>query len=138
MLSRARMPVAVLCIAGMLLQGCGWIEEHQKTAIGAGIGAVGGAAVGFVMVLWDMKRFPFQDFIVQQRERYVPTQKVNEYSSTGSGKVYDAKYYDVREPDQKISQARIDEILDKISQSGYQSLSDEEKKILFDASKKLN
>jgi hypothetical protein len=35
-------------------------------------------------------------------------------------------------------QKRIDEILDKISQSGYQSLTEEEKKILFEASKKLN
>jgi len=44
----------------------------------------------------------------------------------------------VNERDHKISQARIDEILDKISQSGYQSLSESEKQILFDASKKLN
>ena len=36
------------------------------------------------------------------------------------------------------TQAQIDEILDKISQSGYQSLTEEEKRLLFEASKKLN
>ncbi|HLP18302.1 MAG TPA: DUF6576 domain-containing protein, partial [Bacteroidota bacterium] len=35
-------------------------------------------------------------------------------------------------------QKRIDEILDKISKGGYQSLTDEEKRLLFEASKKLN
>lgn len=99
---------------------------------------LGGAAVGFLAILWDQKRFPFQDLLTRQRERYVPTEKVNEYSRVGQGRIYDAKYYDVRERDEKISQARIDEILDKISQSGYQSLSESEKKLLFDASKKLN
>lgn len=99
---------------------------------------LGGAAVGFLAILWDQKRFPFQDLLTRQRERYVPTERVNEYSRVGQGRIYDAKYYDVRERDEKISQARIDEILDKISQSGYQSLSESEKKLLFDASKKLN
>ena len=33
---------------------------------------------------------------------------------------------------------RIDEILDKITRSGYQNLTEEEKKILFEAIKKLN
>ena len=37
-----------------------------------------------------------------------------------------------------VTQAQIDEILDKISQSGYQSLTEEEKRLLFEASKKLN
>ena len=34
-------------------------------------------------------------------------------------------------------QSRIDEILDKISHSGYQSLTDEEKAMLNEASKKM-
>ncbi len=42
---------------------------------------LGGAAVGFVYILWDQKRFPFQDLLSRQTERYVPTEKVNEYSS---------------------------------------------------------
>ena len=99
---------------------------------------LGGAAVGFVAILWDQERFPFQRLLQRRRERYVPTEKVSAYSGVAQGRIYDAKYYDVRDRDEKISQARIDEILDKISQSGYQSLSESEKKVLFDASKKLN
>lgn len=99
---------------------------------------LGGAAVGFVYILWDQKRFPFQELLSRAQARYVPTEKVNEYSGANQGRIYDAKYYDVRDRDEKISQARIDEILDKISESGYQSLSESEKKVLFDASKKLN
>jgi len=38
----------------------------------------------------------------------------------------------------KVTQEKLDEILDKISASGYDSLTDDEKKILFNASKKLN
>ena len=52
--------------------------------------------------------------------------------------ITDARYYDIQDREQRVSQAQIDEILDKISQHGYQSLSEAEKKILFEASKKLN
>ena len=38
----------------------------------------------------------------------------------------------------RYSQEQIDAILDKISAGGYQSLTEEEKRILFEASKKLN
>ena len=37
---------------------------------------------------------------------------------------------------QDIDQSEIDRILDKISASGYQNLTAEEKRILFEASKK--
>jgi hypothetical protein len=38
---------------------------------------------------------------------------------------------------EEITQAKVDEILDKISASGYQNLSEREKKILFELSQKL-
>ena len=38
---------------------------------------------------------------------------------------------------EEITQAKIDEILDKISETGYQNLNEHEKKILFELSKKL-
>jgi hypothetical protein len=37
----------------------------------------------------------------------------------------------------EIKQSVIDEILDKISRSGYESLTDREKRILFELSQKL-
>jgi hypothetical protein len=53
--------------------------------------------------------------------------------------VTDADYYIEKEKDDKdVSQERIDEILDKISKHGYKNLSEEEKRILFEASKKIH
>jgi hypothetical protein len=67
------------------------------------------------------------------------------HPTTSSGDVVDAKVFDINEsksfePKEPPvdAQKRIDEILDKISRSGYQSLSEEEKKILFEASKRMN
>ena len=52
--------------------------------------------------------------------------------------VEDAQYYEIKDKDdENISQEEIDKILDKISQSGYQKLTEKEKKILFEASKKM-
>jgi predicted NUDIX family NTP pyrophosphohydrolase len=51
--------------------------------------------------------------------------------------VEDAQFYEVNDGQDKITQEQIDAILDKISQSGYQNLTDKEKKILFEASKKM-
>ena len=67
------------------------------------------------------------------------------HPTSSSGDVVDAKVFDINESksfepkEQPVDlQKRIDEILDKISRSGYQSLSEEEKKILFEASKRMN
>ncbi len=52
--------------------------------------------------------------------------------------IEDATYFDITDKDESpVSQREIDAILDKISQSGYQNLSDKEKRILFEASKKM-
>jgi membrane associated rhomboid family serine protease len=52
-------------------------------------------------------------------------------------KIEDAKFYDLNKDPDQIDQAQIDRILDKISQSGYQNLTEEEKKVLFEASKRM-
>ncbi len=56
--------------------------------------------------------------------------------------IVEAKVYDIGEQrpktEQELYQMKIDEILDKIGRGGYQSLTEDEKKILFEASKKLN
>jgi len=51
--------------------------------------------------------------------------------------IQEADFHDLNDQDQKISQEEIDKILDKISRSGYQNLTDHEKKILFEASKRM-
>ena len=51
----------------------------------------------------------------------------------------DAKFYDLNsDSNNEVSQKEIDDILDKISHSGYQNLTEREKKILFEASKRMN
>ncbi len=100
---------------------------------------LGGAAVGFAYILIDQRRNPLEGILARVKQRIVPSEHAASYSSRYEPhEVSDAKFYDVGENDQKVSQAQIDEILDKISQSGYQSLSEKEKKLLFEASKKLN
>jgi membrane associated rhomboid family serine protease len=51
--------------------------------------------------------------------------------------IEEASFRDVQNQEDVITQAEIDEILDKISQSGYQNLTEREKKILFEASKRM-
>jgi membrane associated rhomboid family serine protease len=99
---------------------------------------LGGAAVGLVYLLIDRRKLPWQGIFTRARQRIIPSEKVNEYSTTETHHISDAKYYDLRDEEERTNQERIDEILDKISQNGYPSLTEKEKKILFEASKKLN
>jgi hypothetical protein len=106
----------------------------------ANLAHLGGAAAGYAYVLILARRFPFQRFIEQlggliNKERYKRKEAQHE-------DVVEAKVYDIGEQrpktEQELYQAKIDEILDKIGRGGYQSLTEDEKKILFEASKKLN
>jgi membrane associated rhomboid family serine protease len=100
---------------------------------------VGGALTGFIFIL------------VSRRKQISRSNVFNSFKKTGnnfsssfkravynnsSKDVEEAKYYDINKPEENITQEMIDEILDKISKSGYQNLTDREKKILFEASKK--
>ncbi len=115
---------------------------------------LGGGLVGFLYILLTDKtnmssifRFPANPGIPKQRKS--PSSPPNVYRSkyyekynTGSetDDVSDADYYVDKEhkTENKALQEKIDEILDKISKDGYKSLSDEEKRILFEASKKIH
>jgi hypothetical protein len=102
---------------------------------------LGGAIVGFIYLLSDGFHFSrlqsssrtknvFSSWTAPRRSRY-------EYEDVSEAQVYDIKEHQ-RKEELQVTQQRIDEILDKISKAGYQSLTDDEKKMLFDASKKLN
>ena len=103
---------------------------------------LGGALVGFLYLIADGYQFG--------SSYYTPKEGENIFSRvTGFGRqhkqepyadVSDAKIYDINDyqNEQKRHQEQIDDILDKISRNGYQSLTEEEKKILFEASKKIN
>ncbi|MEW5800252.1 MAG: rhomboid family intramembrane serine protease [Bacteroidota bacterium] len=104
---------------------------------------LGGALVGFLYLIADGYELG--------SSYYAPRDDENIFTKmTGFGRqkkqeeyyqnISDAKIYDIHDfqDEQKRHQEQIDDILDKISRDGYQSLSDDEKKILFEASKKLN
>lgn len=97
---------------------------------------IGGALIGLIYILVE-KQFNwsidgFIDKILYRRQM--------SYYSTRNSRYQDVEYYDIEEKEQneeKINQEEIDRILEKISKYGYQSLTDEEKRTLFEASKKL-
>lgn len=110
----------------------------------AHIAHAGGALTGFLFILLD-RRGEFSGRRILNSFR----KPKDSFSSSKFGQsfrnrvnsqnVEDAKFYDITDNtkgEETISQEEIDRILDKISQSGYQNLTDREKKILFKASKK--
>jgi membrane associated rhomboid family serine protease len=104
---------------------------------------LGGAAVGLVYVLLDRSGIPFGSWL-----RGAPVGGTNIFRGYGRftrkpEEVHEAKFYDIKTGQPRggsgpSTQEEIDAILDKISAGGYQSLTEEEKRILFEASKKLN
>jgi membrane associated rhomboid family serine protease len=105
----------------------------------ANLAHLGGALTGYVYILILTKRFPLHDAVERlgwwlNSRRYKRTEQSHE-------DIVDAKVYEINEKpktEQELNQKKVDEILDKISIGGYQSLTEEEKRILFEASKKLN
>lgn len=105
---------------------------------------LGGAFVGFLYLVADgydlfRRRSTWQQSVggwTASRQR--PPRRAIEYDNVSDAKVYDINDYNAQKKEAGITQKQIDDILDKISRGGYQSLSDDEKKILFEASKKLN
>ncbi len=108
----------------------------------ANLAHLGGALAGYVYILIDRRRLggvrPSWSF-GNWRSRF------QRPAPPRTPDVVDAKVFDIRDgsaqtppPPQDDFQKRIDEILDKISHSGYQSLTEEEKKILFEAGKRMN
>ncbi len=109
---------------------------------------LGGALVGFVYLLVYRRSIPAFDRItdslkktsrslrerVRDRNRYGDTRVVSNVSFAELKKTEKSKSGGTKESDQE----KLDEILDKISASGYDSLTDDEKRMLFNASRKLN
>ena len=106
---------------------------------------LGGALAGIIFILADKNtNAEIKNFF--HRSNFRTNKPLNTFNNfadrfkRGGKDVQEAKFYDINEKkeDKEITQQDIDAILDKISQSGYQNLTDREKKILFEASKKMN
>lgn len=104
---------------------------------------LGGAAVGLVYVLMDRGIIPARSwFRGLGGGGKDPFRNVGRFNRPYE-EVHEAKFHDIKTGQQRTggkftTQEEIDAILDKISAGGYQSLTEEEKRILFEASKKLN
>ena len=105
----------------------------------AHIAHLGGAVVGAIWVLLDQRG------IIDSLMYRLDSSKRSRVDN-GWGSQRDAQFYDIRDakkespstPEFDQSQKDIDTILDKISVSGYGSLTEDEKRILLDASKKIH
>jgi membrane associated rhomboid family serine protease len=102
---------------------------------------LGGAAVGFVYLLAEMNLIPVRRWwgaLQDGLPRWTPTGKSRPFHK----EIRDAKFYDINTgkpfpDDRDVNQEVIDAILDKIGKGGYQSLTEEEKRILNEASRKI-
>lgn len=108
----------------------------QGTNSGGHIAHLGGAILGFFFIqqLKKGKDFTkgFSQFLDYLMALFKPRKNMKVvYKKQGKTKTNDA--YNKQKVD---NQKKVDAILDKISKSGYDSLSADEKAILFDASKK--
>ena len=97
---------------------------------------IGGALSGFLFVLWDRKKNvnfdrvfnSFKEKIKEQQEK-TPFRKP---SNVNGNNVQEAEFYDINDHHRnkdEVAPEEIDRILDKISQSGYQNLTEKEKRI---------
>ena len=104
---------------------------------------LGGALVGFLFLLAERDLIPVRRWFSRLRPGGHEEIDSSHYGF-GPGKVEDATFYDIHtgkpfnHDEDEVSQEVIDAILDKISKGGYQSLTEEEKRILNEASKKIH
>ena len=135
---RAKYLIGFLIVLNIL-----WLNDPSNVAY---LAHLGGALAGFLFIMFDKTiDAPFKRTIMGMRSRSSGSSSTNPFSDIAdrfkskNQDVEDAKYYDIKDKQgEDVSQEEIDKILDKISQSGYQNLSEREKKILFEASKKMN
>ncbi len=99
---------------------------------------IGGAVTGFLFVLFDKQyNFNFDKLFNSNRSKRNVNYNFRRPINNNYPNVEEAEFYDIHKNDEEeVTQEEIDRILDKISQSGYNNLTDREKRILFNASKK--
>jgi membrane associated rhomboid family serine protease len=97
---------------------------------------LGGAAVGMIFILIDQRSSFLQNFARKTTDRVFTSNSNNYNYQYRKETTSDAEFFEMKNED--AIQKNIDEILDKISQHGYQSLTEEEKRMLFESSQKLN
>jgi membrane associated rhomboid family serine protease len=130
--------VKVLYIA-LIMFAIDFISLDDMANPGGHVAHIGGAIAGYIFALGMQKGKDISSWVNRIMDVFV-----NLFSSLTWGKKKSKLKvtYSRREKDYEYNQRKhkqevdLDKILDKIKQSGYDSLSSEEKKRLFDASKK--
>lgn len=113
---------------------------------------IGGALTGFVLVTLDSRtKFNYMNVVNYFSDLFSKSSsKVSGKTGGGfrrpprgfttkSNDVEDAEFHEInskKKDENEVSQEEIDRILDKISDSGYQNLTEREKRVLFEASKR--
>lgn len=95
---------------------------------GGHIAHLSGSVVGFVFAILMKKGIDISEIFSFRKKKNTTFKKVYKSKPT-------KKYQSARVKDVNLTQRQIDEILDKISKSGYDSLTKEEKEFLFAANK---
>ncbi len=120
----------------------------------AHVAHVGGAVIGFIYLLFDsnvrfknfFKKqnniFDYTDFFSDREfgKPFEPPRKKESEKEIRNAEYKELSKEDIKkqqEEEQKKIQKRIDKILDKLAEKGYDALTDEEKRMLFEDSKKL-
>jgi membrane associated rhomboid family serine protease len=106
------------------------LSIKQGDNSGGHLAHLGGAFFGFVYILALKKGLIITQFWAPIKKLFKPKPKMR---ATYSKKPLTDDEFNYQ---RKIHQQRIDEILDKIKKSGYESLSKEDKELLFKESKK--
>jgi hypothetical protein len=104
---------------------------------------LGGAAVGFLFIFTERHSGSFRRVIGNLGSGVFRRPARPGPRAWPGNDVHEARFYDIGGPPRRdetgeVTQEVIDAILDKISRGGYQSLSEEEKRVLNEASKKIN
>ena len=139
-------PVKAKYMIGFLLV-VEFLSVNSAHSTVAHLAHLGGALAGFLFIMFDknidvpLKRMLNISSGYGSRSQFKnPFDGLADKFKRRREDIEEADYYDInqKKDSNEISQAEIDAILDKISQSGYQNLTEREKRILFEASKKMN
>ncbi|RCK77721.1 MAG: GlpG protein (membrane protein of glp regulon) [Ignavibacteriae bacterium] len=95
---------------------------------------LGGAAGGYLLLVLEKYKYKIYHYAKDFLKIY---QKPDRFTQRKADEISEAKYFDLNNIEPEELQKKLDEILDKIGKVGYQNLTEEEKKILYEASKKL-
>jgi len=123
----------------MFLIALGVLSIGDPTNV-AHLAHLGGALAGYLFVQYDRRHLPLGGLFSKIRWwwRSITTDTGARKDDSDEATILDFTDYKEENKEGPDDQKRIDEILDKISRAGYQSLTEEEKKVLFEASRKLN